>query len=135
MGAADEEVGQAQEEREEGEGGGVGGGGGAGRDGKGEKEAFAGGGFVESVWGRGALVSGRVEGRSRWRGAWRGAYFSGLSSGWSVIIKCSKASPACSMALISSGVRRASVISALSLMTVAQDGSRGWSLVLVREMS
>lgn len=132
MCGADEKVGQAEEEGEEGEGGGVGGGGRGGGEAEGEVRAFAGGGFIESG-GEGGLVGGAMELVRRGQG--EGTYFSGLSSGWSVTIRCSKASPACSIALISSGVRSVSVTSALSLMTVTQEGSRGWSLVLVRDMS
>lgn len=135
MRARCEEVGEAQEEGEEGEGSGVGFGGGGGREAEGEVEAFARGGVVESVSGKGEGFSGWVALAGGGETGAGGTYFSGLSAGWSVTMRCSNASPACSIALMSSGVRSVSVTSALSLMTVAQGGSLGWSLVLVREMS
>lgn len=59
----------------------------------------------------------------------------GASIGWSVTISASKSSPVSSIALSSSGVNMASVISALSLIVVAQSGSFAWSRVVVRLMS
>ena len=63
------------------------------------------------------------------------AYVNGWSIGWSVMIKWFNNSPASSTALMSSGVSRKSVISALSLITVAHAGSFALSLVVVIETS
>ena len=63
-------------------------------------------------------------------------YLWGLSRGWSVtIILSNTVSPACSTALIKSGVRSCSVISALSLMTVAHEGSFELSFWTVKDIS
>ena len=51
------------------------------------------------------------------------AHLDGLSNGWSVITRYSKVSAALSTALTRSAVRSFSVISALSLIVVAQRGS------------
>lgn len=119
-----EVVGEAEEVREEGEGEGVGGGGGGG-EAEGEVQAFAGVGFVEAGW---TGVSGGLDflGGRRWGGGEaEGLYLKGLSIGWSVTMRYSKSSPACATASIRSFVSSASVISALSLITVVHPGSLG----------
>jgi hypothetical protein len=91
-----------------------------------EVYALAGDGFVES---------GRVVSKPLADQMVKETYFLGWSMGWSVTTNASKLSPASLMALISSGVKSVSVISAFSLMTVVQMGSLAWSLVAVRDRS
>lgn len=116
MGAGCKGVRETEEVIENRQGWGVGIGGRRGWDAKGEGEALSGGCLFEPARAlvRRCVVKFIQESE---------AHFVGLSSGWSVTIRYSKASPAFSMALTSSEVIMKSVTSAASLMVVTHIGS------------